>query len=144
MTVEVRRARDEEERGAALRLVDTVFGGEQGIWPSADGREPDVLRLVAVDDDGTVVGTCRLLLDDGIARLGSLVVARERRGEGLGRALLGEAEREARVAGAACVRLNAQLPARGLYDHAGYRPVGDVFVAEGIDHVAMEKELARA
>jgi predicted GNAT family N-acyltransferase len=144
MTVEVRRARDEQERAAALRLVEAVFGGEQGIWPRADGREPDVLRLVAAEDDGTVLGTCRLLLDAGVARLGSLVVARERRGEGLGRALLGEAEREARTAGADLMRLNAQLSARGLYDHAGYRAVGDVFIAEGIDHVAMEKELAGA
>jgi ElaA protein len=141
MTVEVRRARDPAEVDAALALVDAVFGGEQGIGPRPDGSGPDVIRIVAVDDGGAVLGTCRLLLDDGVARLGSLVVARQARGRGLGQALLRDAEREARASGARLMRLNAQTPARGLYDRAGYLQLGPPFVAEGIDHVAMEKEL---
>jgi len=128
---------------AALDLRERVFAVEQGVDPAADrdGRDHEALHLVAVDD-GEVVGTCRLVLHGAQARLGRLAVLRSRRREGLGAALLAEADRQARAAGARLIDLHAQLPARELYLRDGYTERGDVFVEEGIEHVAMDKRLA--
>ena len=69
-------------------------------------------------------------------------MVRSHRREGLGAALLTEADRQARQAGAQLIDLHAQLPARELYLRDGYVERGDVFVEEGIEHVAMDKRLA--
>ena len=68
--MEVRHARDAAEVRDALDLRERVFCGEQGISPEAerDGRDEEAIQVVAVDG-GTVVATCRLLVDGSFARL---------------------------------------------------------------------------
>jgi len=141
--LEIRLARKPEEVDAALRLRERVFSLEQGVRPEADrdGRDPEATHLVAVEG-ARVVGTCRLVFQGALARLGRMAVERELRGAGVGAALLREAEREALAAGATSISLHAQLPARSLYERDGYRQRGGRFVEEGIDHVAMEKRIA--
>jgi predicted GNAT family N-acyltransferase len=106
-----------------------------------DGRDHEAVHLVALED-GDVIGTCRLVFRGRLARLGRLAVEPGRRGRGVGATLLEEAERHARAAGAARISLHAQTHARSLYSRGGYEERGDVFVEEGIRHVAMEKQLA--
>jgi predicted GNAT family N-acyltransferase len=140
---EVRQARDGAEIDAALALRAAVFIDEQGV-PAADeldGRDGAALHLVAVED-GAVVGTCRLLADGGVIKLGRMAVAAERRGTGLGGRLLAEADRCAATLGGERIVLAAQLPAVGLYERAGYAVRGAVFADAGIDHVWMEKRCA--
>jgi predicted GNAT family N-acyltransferase len=141
--IEVRRAPGQAEIDSALELRERVFCGEQGVTPEADrdGRDPEALHLVAVDGE-RLVGTCRLLFDDGVARFGRLAVEADARGHGIGAALLAEAERESRTAGAARIRLHAQTAARSLYERGGFEVAGEEFVEEGIPHVTMEKPLA--
>ena len=128
---------------AALDLRERVFAGEQGVDPAADrdGRDHEALHLVAVEGDA-VVGTCRLVFEGSRARLGRLAVTAQRRRAGVGAALLAEADRQARKAGARRIELHAQLPARELYVRDGYSEQGAVFLEEGIEHVAMAKRLA--
>ena len=137
------QARTQDEIEAALRLRYAVFCEEQGVTPEADqdGRDPEAVHLVATEG-GRLVGTCRLLVARGVAHLGRMVVSADRRGHGVGSALLGEADRVARGAGARAIRLNAQIRSRAVYDRAGYLAEGEVFLEEGIEHVAMEKRLA--
>lgn len=145
MSLEVRRPRDEEELAAAIALRQEVFCGEQGVPVEAelDERDAEAIHLVAVDEDGTVVGTCRLLTEpDGSARFGRLCVAAAARRRGAGSALLTEAEREARACGARRIGMHAQTDALALYRHAGYTLYGEPFEEEGIEHVGMEKMLA--
>jgi len=141
--VEVRKARSEEEVAAALALRSRVFCEEQGVSFEADqdGRDSEATHIVAVDD-GTVIGTCRLLFRGQVARLGRLAVEPERRGDGVAAAILREADRVATQAGAESIALHAQTYAQSLYEHAGYEEYGPAFVEEGIEHVAMEKRLA--
>jgi predicted GNAT family N-acyltransferase len=141
--VEVREARSEDEVAAALALRSRVFCEEQGVSFEADqdGRDPEATHIVAVDD-GTVIGTCRLLFRGQVARLGRLAVEPQRRGDGVGAALLREADRVAAHAGAESIALHAQTYAQSLYEQAGYEEHGPTFVEEGIEHVAMEKRLA--
>ena len=106
-----------------------------------DGLDHEAIHVVAVDD-GDVVGTCRLVFRGEVARLGRMAVERDLRGQGLGAAVLREAEREALASGARRISLHAQLPARSLYERDGYRQDGEEFVEEGIEHVKMEKRIA--
>jgi predicted GNAT family N-acyltransferase len=141
--VEVRPARDDAEVEEALALRERVFVGEQGVTPEADrdGLDGQALQFVAVEG-GRVLGTCRVLIRDGVARLGRMAVEPDARGRGIGALLLEEAERGAADAGALTVRLHAQAAAVTLYARGGYAEVGDWFVEEGIDHVTMERALA--
>ena len=106
-----------------------------------DGRDDEAVHLVALED-GSLIGTCRLVFRGPVARLGRMAVESGRRGRGVGRALLEEADRCALAAGASRISLHAQTHARSLYVRGGYEQRGDVFVEEGIPHVAMEKQLA--
>ena len=120
-----------------------MFVHEQGVAPVADrdGRDGEALHVVAMRL-GDLVGTCRVIVDDGLGRLGRMAVEPELRGRGAGAAILEEAERVARTAGATRMRLHAQVAARSLYERAGYETAGEVFLEEGIEHVTMEKPLA--
>jgi predicted GNAT family N-acyltransferase len=141
--LEVRLARDEREVAAALDLPERVFCGEQGVSLAAerDGRDPEALHVVAVRD-GRLIGTCRLVLDGEVAKLGRMAVEAGERGGGVGAAILAASERCARESGARRITLHAQTAVKALYSRHGYIPHGEPFVEEGIDHVAMDKLLA--
>jgi predicted GNAT family N-acyltransferase len=140
--VEVREVLTDAELAAALELRERVFCEEQGVSAEADrdGRDPEATHIVAVDG-GRVIGTCRLLFRGGVARLGRLAVEPDRRGDGIGGAILREADEMARAAGADAISLHAQTYAKELYLRDGYRVRGATFVEEGIEHVSMEKPL---
>ena len=139
----VRPASGPDEVAAALRLRERVFSGEQGVRTEADrdGRDGEATHIVALED-GEVVGTCRLVFDGPVARLGRMAVEADLRGQGLGAALLEEAERYAREAGSERIDLHAQTPAIPLYARSGYVQRGKRFIEEGIPHVSMDKSLA--
>lgn len=141
--IQVRPTRDDAEIAAALALREEVFCGEQGVSlaEERDGRDEEALHLVVVDD-GVVVATCRLLVEGTTVKLGRMAVSRTRRGLGLARALITEAEGRARALGAERMVLAAQLNAQALYDRAGYDAYGDVFLDAGIEHVMMAKTLS--
>ena len=141
--MDVRPARDRDEIDQALALREQVFCVEQGVPLEADrdGLDAHAIQVVAVDSD-RVVGTCRVLVDDGVGRLGRMAVERDARGHGVGAAILATAEQSARDAGARLMRLHAQRYVEDLYMAAGYTPYGQPFVEEGIPHVSMEKRLA--
>lgn len=140
---EVRPARTPPELWAALALRRAVFVDEQGVPldEELDGRDDEAFHLVAVEPDGAVVGTCRLLKGGATVTLGRMAVAPPARGRGVAGELLAEAERAAREAGARCMRLAAQVDAIGVYDRAGYEPVGERFLDAGLEHQTMQKRL---
>jgi predicted GNAT family N-acyltransferase len=141
--IEVRPAASSSEVDEALELRRRVFCDEQGVTLAADqdGRDTEALHIVAVDA-GQLVGTCRLVFDNGIARLGRMAVEPNLRGRGIGARVLEVAERESRAAGAKRIRLHAQTDAQSLYERGGFQVQGEEFVEEGIPHVTMEKRLA--
>lgn len=140
---EVRVATSPSEVDEALELRRRVYVDEQGVTLEADrdGLDPDAVHLVAIDG-GRIVGTCRLVFEGGLARLGRMAVEGEMRGRGIGAAILSAAEREARDGGAVRIRLHSQTAARSLYERGGFEVQGEEFMEEGIPHVTMEKPLA--
>jgi predicted GNAT family N-acyltransferase len=105
-----------------------------------DEDDDRALHLVAVDD-GTVVGTCRLVAEGETAKLGRLAVAGGSRGRGIASRLIAEAEARARALGARRVALAAQTGALGLYSRLGYTKHGERFMDAGIEHVMMDKRV---
>jgi predicted GNAT family N-acyltransferase len=136
----VRPPRGAAELEAALALRHDVFCVEQGVSreDEIDGRDGEALQLVALRDE-RVVGTCRVLVERGVGKLGRMAVAREAREQGIGGRLLRVAEQSAAVDR---MVLAAQVAAAPFYAAHGYRPVGDHFEEAGIEHVRMEKTLA--
>lgn len=141
--IEVRPASDGREVRAAIGLRHEVFVAEQGVDAADehDGRDEDATHLVALRE-GAVVGTCRLLADGEVVKLGRLAVAAPHRRRGVAARLLTEGERWAREHGSVRIVLHAQHYARALYAAAGYQAVGDTFMEAGIEHVRMERSLA--
>ena len=145
MTVEIRPARSDAERDAAIELRHEVFCREQGVpvTDELDGRDGDGLHFVAFDaDDGGVIGTCRLVFAGGTVQFSRLAVRAGRRREGIASRLLDAADEASRAEGARRMVLHAQTYAISLYESHGYRRRGPLFWEAGIEHVAMEKHRA--
>jgi predicted GNAT family N-acyltransferase len=129
----------------ALALRERVFGEEQGVprEQELDGRDGDARHLVVVESDSQlVVGTLRLLLDGGVAKVGRVAVERRWRRRGVAARMLAEAISAARDLGASEARLAAQTDAIELYEQAGFEVVSDEFLEAGIVHVWMARALA--
>jgi predicted GNAT family N-acyltransferase len=137
----VRRAAD-DDRAGLMRLRHEVFCREQGV-PEAlerDALDAAAIHLVALRGD-EVVGTCRLIHEGRVVRLGRMAVAATHRGRGIGADLLRLAHDIAREQGGAEVEIHAQLAARTFWERAGYAGEGTPFEEAGIMHVTMRRPL---
>ena len=124
----------------AIRRV--VFIEEQGISfeDEVDGKDPTAIHLLA-SNDGQPVGTARLLLSDGVGKIGRVAVLKEARGRGLGRDLVLFAVEELRRQGARQATLGAQTHALGFYEALGFTAVGPEFLDAGMPHREMVCDL---
>jgi ribosomal protein S18 acetylase RimI-like enzyme len=111
-------------------------------------RPSAALRVAAGEPGGPVHGYSLVLFRKGssVARLYSIAVAGERRGSGLGRRLLGDAERIAAGHHKRVLRLEVRadnLAAVRLYESRGYRPIGRYadYYTDGADALRYEKPL---
>jgi predicted GNAT family N-acyltransferase len=134
-----------DELDAVLALRKAVFCDEQGVSLDLerDGRDGQAVHIVATEG-GEVVGTCRLLADGDVWRLGRMAVRRDRRGTGLGALVLEAAHREVQASGGREVRLAAQVPVRDFYARYGYKERGDIFIEADIEHVLMSRAMEGA
>ena len=140
--IEVREARDDAERAAAMAIRHAVFVEEQEVPVEleVDGLDDEAAHLVAVRD-GTVVATLRLLAHGATVHLGRLAVDASARRQGVAAMLVRAAGEWARARGARRLLLSAQTYATGLYVAAGYVAVGSPYLEAGIEHVDMELDL---
>ncbi len=138
--IQIRRVTWEDESQALRYIRETVFIKEQCVpveleW---DEFDPVCLHILAVDGDGQLVGTARLLPDGHIGRI---AVLKEWRKQGVGSALLQWMIEEMKSSGRQQVMLNAQTDAVKFYEKFGFRVVGDMFMDAGIPHVQMHLAL---
>jgi ElaA protein len=127
---------------AVLAIRRVVFIEEQGVSveDEVDGKDPTAIHLLA-SDNGQPLGTARLLLSDGIGKIGRVAVLKEARGCGLGRDLVLFAVEELRRRGARQATLGAQTHALGFYEALGFTAVGPEFLDAGIPHRKMVRDL---
>lgn len=88
-------------------------------WRRFMALEPDGC-FVAVAD-GRVLATTTTALFDAVGWIGMVTVAPERRGSGIGRAMMARAVSYLRCAGARTVKLDATPMGKPLYDRMGFR-----------------------
>lgn len=128
----------------ALALRQRVFVVEQAcIYQDLDGKDPDALHLLGRDGETAALVAYARILPPGarfdVAAIGRVVVAPERRGEGLARVLMLEAIRVARDHHGPRVALSAQAHLEAFYASLGFVRVGEVYDEDGIPHVDMRR-----
>lgn len=128
------------QRDALAALRRTVFIEEQDVpeedeW---DGHDESSFHVLALDDEGTPIGTGRLLLE---GRIGRMAVLKEYRRKGVGAAILELLLEIARKQGIGTVILHAQTHALEFYARYGFVAYGRVFTEAGIPHRAMRIKL---
>jgi len=120
----------------ALR-VDVFVVEQKCAYPELDGRDldPATVHLWIESDDGAPVAYLRVLAEaDGSVRIGRVVTAPSRRGEGLAAALVTDAL--ARTAPATVV-LDAQSHLTAWYEGFGFESAGAEYLDDGIPHTPM-------
>jgi GNAT superfamily N-acetyltransferase len=124
-------------------LVNRVYGtAEDGLWVDGATRTTtaEMAEMIATGQiavarvDGQIVGSVRVQqLDSGEGEFGLLVADPARRGEGIGRELVGFAEELSRQRGRGVMQLEVLMPREwtlenkeflhAWYTRIGYRPV---------------------
>ncbi|MBD1205350.1 MAG: GNAT family N-acetyltransferase [Rhodobacteraceae bacterium] len=132
MTVQITTTRD---IATCRHIRRVVFIEEQGV-PEADeidDKDDTALHLLATED-GTPVGSARLLLLGDIGKIGRVCVLKSHRGTGLGAALIRAALTELRTQGMTTAKLGSQTHAIGFYERLGFTPTGPEYMDAGIPH----------
>jgi predicted GNAT family N-acyltransferase len=129
---------DLREEAAPIRYA--VFVDEQKVPAEIELDDWDALSLhaLALDAQGRVLGTGRLLPDGHIGRMAVLESAR---GQGVGTALLRALLQAARARGDREVVLSAQTHAMPFYEKAGFIAEGDEYDDAGIPHRQMRRRM---
>ncbi|WP_137286792.1 GNAT family N-acetyltransferase [Halorussus salinisoli] len=162
MTVGVRVAETESEREDALSVRFEVFVEEQGVPEDleVDGEDDEAIHFVGYESAESnaeatesneepadvssrrpvAAGRLREVGDDA-GKVERIAVVEDRRGEGVGRAIMDELEATAAERGLSTLVMHAQRPVEEFYRKLGYETTSDVFEEAGIPHVEMEKSL---
>jgi predicted GNAT family N-acyltransferase len=126
----------ELEKAFALR--NRVFVREQGV-PEAmelDGDDQRARHFLAFVGR-RAVGTARIVLRGGSAKIGRMAVIKGHRKRGIGTRLLKRAIATAKKQGARRIYLHAQVAVIDFYEAAGFRCAGPIFQEAGIAHRKM-------
>lgn len=149
----VREAVGPGDREACFAVRKEVFVAEQGVPEDLeyDAYDSGAVHVLALGEDGTALGTGRLLHGEAAAAknggdastgaLGRLAVTRRARGLGVGAALVRGIEEAARTRGLTAVDLHAQTHALEFYERLGYEAYGPEFPDAGMPHRAMRRVL---
>ena len=121
-----------------MRIRIRVFVREQGVPAEIELDDDDkrALHLLA-SLGGRAVGTARIVMRGGQAKIGRMAVLKSHRRKKVGRKLLNRAVTTAKKQGARKIYLHAQVAVLGFYESVGFRCVGPVFDEAGIAHRKM-------
>jgi len=143
-TIHVRTVSSKSELKRAFAIRLRVFVKEQGVPQEIELDRDDAraVHLLAIDF-GKAVGTARIIMRRGNAKIGRMAVLKSYRRKGVGTRLLKRAVQMARRSGAKKIYLHAQVPVIGFYENLNFRCVGPVFDEAGIPHRKMIFEQER-
>lgn len=128
----------------AFALRQEVFTDEQGFAPEDDhdAQDQTALHVLGLDDAGAVCCTARLFsTQPDVWHAGRIAVRKDLRGQGVGRRLMEELVRKARVVGGITLELGAQIDKQGFYEAVGFTAYGGIFSDAGYPHRMMKLEL---
>jgi len=136
--VRVRKVSSGKELEQAFNIRWRVFVSEQGVPADIELDRDDrrALHFLAYFGDRPV-GTARLVVRRGRAKVGRMAVLKTYRGRGIGSKLLQRALSAAKRRRIKSIYLHAQLTAIGFYEPFGFRCTGRDFDEGGIPHRKM-------
>jgi predicted GNAT family N-acyltransferase len=136
--ITVKKVFAEMELEQALRIRIRVFVREQGVPAEIELDDDDkrALHLLA-SLGGRAVGTARIVMRGGQAKIGRMAVVKSHRRKTVGKKLLTRAITIAKKQGARKIYLHAQVAVIAFYESAGFCCVGPVFEEAGIPHRKM-------
>ena len=138
----VEQVATEAELQEAFRIRREVFVEEQGVAlaDEFDQYENQAKHILVYSEDAPV-GTARLRVVDGWAKLERICLQAPYRKSGLGSVIISTLEAMAAEQGLRQAKLHGQKQAEGFYQKLGYRAASPVFMEDGIPHVIMVKSL---
>jgi predicted GNAT family N-acyltransferase len=138
LNIRVRQVSGGKELGAAFHIRMRVFVTEQGVpvEMELDRDDERAIHFIALAA-GRPVGTVRVVIRHGDAKIGRMAILRSYRRKGIGKQLLKRAITTARKRRARKIYLHAQVPVIGFYEGLGFRSAGPVFTEAGIPHRKM-------
>lgn len=144
MICKVSEIKDKADLAAAFAIRKTVFVDEQKVPfdEEYDEFENSSVHLIAKDEDGKAIGTCRWRQTDKGIKLERFAVLLEARGKGIGAHLVEAClvSISSRPFSKGKKRyLNAQVSAIPLYAKFDFKEVGELFDECGIMHRQMER-----
>jgi predicted GNAT family N-acyltransferase len=135
-------AHDWERFAEAAELRYGVLHDPFGVVRDDEWHDDDPAseHIVAIANDGPVVGYARLITHDSEAQIRQVAVAFDWQRSGVGSALVAALVSQALENGARAVWLNARVPAIGFYERLGFEALGEVFATgkTGLPHRRME------
>ena len=132
-----------EELYAILQLRAEVFIVEQNCpYQDLDNKDQKSFHLVGWDDN--LLAAYTRILPAGVsfeeASIGRVVTSPKARGKGTGRELMEESIKKLYdLFGEVSIRIGAQLYLKSFYVSLGFKPAGDVYLEDGIEHIEMLK-----
>lgn len=127
-----------------LKLRQDVFIIEQNcIYDDIDGLDPDCEHLMLYDNY-KLVAYSRIVPAGkkfALPSIGRIVVAKEYRGDGLGRRLVKKSVDLLRSAGQQQIVIEAQSYLHKFYESIGFIKISDLYEVDGIDHIKMKMTL---
>ena len=136
--ITIKKISTNKELEQALRIRIRVFVREQGVPAETELDDDDKLALhLLAFLEGRAVGTARIVMRGGQAKIGRMAVLKSHRRKKVGKKLLIRAITTAKKRGARKIYLHAQVAVIAFYESAGFRCVGPVFDEAGIAHRKM-------
>ncbi len=131
------------EYSLALALRTEVLRKPLGLSLKNEDLSWDKEDIIFIAEQNEKVVGCLMLHDVGnkTIKLRQMAVYDSWQGMGIGRMLVGAAEKYAAQSGYDQVVLHARKGATGFYTTLGYLQFGDEFMEVGIPHIAMKKDI---
>ncbi len=133
-----------EELYKILQLRNQVFVVEQqSAYQDCDGKDPLSFHLMGWNDSELIAYT--RLVPKGIsypdaASIGRVVTAPSVRRKNIGKQLMAKSLEEVKkLFGETPLKISAQLYLLRFYKSFSFEPTGDVYLEDGIEHIAMKK-----
>ncbi|MGH7871826.1 MAG: GNAT family N-acetyltransferase [Candidatus Binatia bacterium] len=137
----VRQVTRERQLQQAFAIRMRVFVGEQGVPADIelDRHDRRAIHFLAFVDKKPI-GTARIVMHRGSAKIGRMAVSKKYRRHGVGAKLLQRAIAIAKRLRAKKIYLHAQVAVIGFYERFGFSSLGSIFDEAGIPHRKMVHE----